>query len=378
MLAPVPLSAEVLALDADHVAEIESEWRALERRSLTLPYLGWDWLAAWVLVYQPKQLAIARVRDEEGQAVALGLIERHRLGRWRFVGAPVTPARGLLCDPSLAEAAWAALTRQLSAQRTGCSILEGEGLPQAVAPVLAGAIRPGPAVYALDLPRSFDEYLSQRKPSARKGLKQKLRRLGRVNGSVTQVEDSNRQPALLDFVDLHRARARAKGLHHPGIDERLAALLAAVGNSPVVTLRLFELVVDGVRAGVTVRIDCGSTAYFYNAGIDPSHGWLGPGLLLELGSIADAIERGLARFDLGPGAYRYKTELGGVESARYDLCWTRPSLEARLLRAAAGTSVTERGRARARALLYRVWSRRAAGGSPPVSGPEGPIRRLPS
>ena len=37
----------------------------------------------------------------------------------------------------------------------------------------------------------------------------------------------------------------------------------------------------------------------------------GPGILLELASIRQAIEEGLDTFDLGPGDYRYKHELGG-------------------------------------------------------------------
>ena len=55
---------------------------------------------------------------------------------------------------------------------------------------------------------------------------------------------------------------------NPGQGLPPGRLLAAVADSRVVSLRLFELVVDGDRAGVTVRIDCGATAYFYNAGID--------------------------------------------------------------------------------------------------------------
>lgn len=372
-LAAGPLRASVVTLGRDQVGGLEPEWRALEQRSLGPPYLTWDWLAAWALVYEPEQLSLARVQDNEGRTVALGLIERQRLGRWRFAGAPVTPVRGLLCDREAGDAPWRALSRHLAAEQAGCWLLDGEGLTEEVAPALAGALRPGAPVYGLDLPGSFDDYLAQRTPTARKGLKQKLRRLQRVHGRVQPVDPAARRPALLDFVDLHRARARAKGAHHPGIDRRLAALLQAVADSRVVSLRLFELMVYGSRAGVTVRIDCESTAYFYNAGIDPSRGWMGPGLLLELGSIADAIERGFSRFDLGPGAYRYKSDLGGRPSPRYELSWTRSSLEGRLLRAAGTASPADRGRARAVALLHRLRSRRrrpgpGAGGGPTAAG----------
>jgi CelD/BcsL family acetyltransferase involved in cellulose biosynthesis len=77
---------------------------------------------------------------------------------------------------------------------------------------------------------------------------------------------------------------------------------------------------------VTVRLDHGATGFFFNAGMDPDAGQLSPGVNLELASIRDAIERGLQRFDLGPGLYRYKSDLGGVTQARYQLVVVSPAL----------------------------------------------------
>ena len=63
--------------------------------------------------------------------------------------------------------------------------------------------------------------------------------------------------------------------------------------------------------GVSVRLDHGTTGYFYNAGFDPAAAAMSPGIVLELVSIRNAIETGLTCFDLGPGDHRYKRDLGG-------------------------------------------------------------------
>jgi hypothetical protein len=168
----------------------------------------------------------------------------------------------------------------------------------------------------MDLPGSFDAYLKDRSPGTRKGLKSKLRRIEREDAAVVPVAAAPSRPRSSASWRCTPG-ARRQGEDHPDVDDRLAALLAALPSGEV-DLRLFELRgSDGAVAGVTVRLDHGGTGYFYNAGIDPDRGTLSPGVVLELASIRDAIDRGLERFDFGPGDYRYKRDLGGVETMRF-------------------------------------------------------------
>lgn len=305
------------------------EWRALTARSSDSHYaLTSEWLGAWARTYEPGPLALLRVGD-----VAIGLLELRRSGRWAFAGGPVTPQRRLLCARGGEDAAWRAVWGWLGQAGRRCAELEAFGLPGGV-PVPQWTRLVGEPSYALGLPASFDEYLAARAPGTRKGLKGKLRRLEREGASVAAVDRADTPRALDRFLDLHARRAAAKGEQHPHVDARLARMLAALPEDGEVALRVFELRAGSSVAGISVRLDHGDTGYFYNAGIDPAHGDLSPGVALELASIHDAIDRGLRRFDLGPGEYRYKRDLGGLPAPRFRATVARRSLPGLALRVA--------------------------------------------
>ncbi len=292
------------------LASVEPTWRRLDRDpDRPSPYLTYDWLAAWVVTYRPDRLALARALDADGATVGLGLIERFGGGRWRFAGRPVTPCRGLRARAGCGEEVWSAFGRWLRAHPRSWSTIDAEGLrtPPSL-PRLRLAAVANPRV---DLPDSFEEYLAERSPTTRKGLKQKLRRAERAGARVVEVEADGRAGALGRWLALHGARAAAKGERHRGMEGPLDRLLLDLGPQGPVRLRVFELRVDGGTVGVSVRLDEGDTGYFYNSGFNPVYGDISPGVILELGSVRQAIEQGLRHFDLGPGDYRYKRDLGG-------------------------------------------------------------------
>ena len=289
---------------------LEASWRSLDERSdRPSPYLTYDWMAAWLAVYRPPRLALVRALEPEGGTVGLGIIEQLTGGRWRFAGRPVTPLRGIQTLPGHREALWSSLGRWLREHPREWATLDAEGLET---PPSLPRLRLAPVANPrLRLAGSFDEYLADRSPTTRKGLKQKLRRAARSGAEVVEVAPPDRERVLEEWLRLHRIRAEAKGEHHPGMDHRVSRLLHAVERGGRLRLRVFELRAEGRTAGVSVRIDHGGTAHFYNSGFDPRHRYISPGILLELASIRHSIEEGLDTFDLGPGDYRYKHELGG-------------------------------------------------------------------
>ena len=315
----MPPSAPVSVEPIDRLEGVEDEWRALER-SLPPDYgLGFDWLSAWARVYAPAALRLVRV-GPPGEPLALALVEERARGRWELAGAPVSGHRGFLAvDQAVA---WDALNGWLRGHPREWALLLAQTVP-AAARALPGVRAREVPLFALDLPASPEAHLAERPAVHRKALKQKLRRLEREGGTVREVEPARHAEALRRFVALHQRRTRAKGERHPQIDERLVELLLALGGD--LTLRAFELAVGDGVAGVTVRLDLRDTAFFYNAGIDPAAARLGPGVLLELASIRDAIDRGLRRYDLGPGDYRYKRDLGGEAHSRFDVAAASPT-----------------------------------------------------
>jgi CelD/BcsL family acetyltransferase involved in cellulose biosynthesis len=294
------------------LADIRDEWLALEAGAETTPYLSFEWLETWESVYRPDRLGVLRVRAGS-ETIAMGLLLLEDGRRLKFAGRPVTPDCRLLCAPEMEVAAWKAVAKML--RRDRWEQLEGRGISREAAGALPrGAVSPL-SWFALKLPGSFDVYLSQRSPGARKGLKGKLRRAAREGTRVHEVPDGERGAALRDFVRLHQERARAKGQHHPAVDELLVRMLGALAER--YRPRLFELVAGERRIGVTVNLETSDTSYFYNAGFDPGWSHVSPGIVLQLASVRDALERGLRWYDLGPGDFRYKHDLGGVNVERY-------------------------------------------------------------
>jgi CelD/BcsL family acetyltransferase involved in cellulose biosynthesis len=294
----VPPGADRLVADLDRPGDLSAlgrEWDALPASAG--PYLCWSWLESWAAIYAPRRLAVARVHDG-ARVRALGLLDMSHPRRWSFAGRPVTSQRGLRCMPGYERAAWDAVGRALGPGVT----LEGEGVP-------ATAVRGEPQPwFALELPTTFGAYLAAQ-PRERRA---RLRRRRRRAPDVSVVGDGERRAALDELVRLHGARAGAKGERHDSVDERFAAMLAAVSDG----VRVLALTTAAGCAGVTARLDGGGAAWWVNGGWDPAAAALSPGLVLELGSIADAIRHGLRRFDLGPGWGRHKLELGGRPVAR--------------------------------------------------------------
>jgi CelD/BcsL family acetyltransferase involved in cellulose biosynthesis len=294
------------------LAEIRDEWLALEAGAEKTPYLSFGWLQTWEAVYRPHRLGVLRVRAGS-EVIGMGLLSLANDRRLQFAGRPVTPDCRLLCVPEMEAAAWKAVAKML---RMGqWERLEGRGISREAAGALPrGSVSPL-SWLALTLPESFDVYLRQRSPGARKGLKGKLRRAAREGTRARTVADSERGAALRDFVRLHQQRARSKGQHHPAVDELLVRMLGTLAEP--YRPRMFELVAGDDRIGVALNLEASDTTYFYNAGFDPEWSHVSPGIILQLASLRDAIERGLRRYDLGPGDFRYKHDLGGVDVGRY-------------------------------------------------------------
>jgi CelD/BcsL family acetyltransferase involved in cellulose biosynthesis len=325
---------DVIPIESAHLDAWEPAWRELEARLPGAPpYVCFDWLSAWVDVYAPQRLAVVRTD------AALGLLELGAGGRWRFAGRPVGSERGMLGG------GWEELGRWLRSHARRWATLEAACMP---AGALPDASRSPVALAAIELPGTFDEYLAGRSSRSRTSYRRALRRAeGEMD--LRPVAEADLEPALADLVALHARRAASVGERHPAIDGRLARLLA---RQPGV--RTLELVHDGRRIGVHVRLDRPGGAWSYTAGIDPDALALGPGVTLELASIRDAIERGLARYDLGPGDQPYKLSLGATFEPRFDLQAASPSVRGRVMGAAVVSSRRARERLPVRTILRRL------------------------
>jgi len=311
-------------IEPEQFDALRERWRELEDRSRAHYATSHQWLSAWIAAYRPRRLVLIEI-TRGTTLIGLGLLERLRGRRLRFAGAPVTPRACLLTDAREDAEAWRALAEHLRHSAMRWSLVQCSGAP-ASALCLPRAVGEPVQEYVIELPEDYDTYFSDRSANMRKSVREKQRRISRT-AEIAEVPSERTPEALREFVRLHHERASDQGERHPSVDARLARLLTALaGQDGDIRVRIFELCVGDRVVGTSIRLDHGDVAYSYNGGFDPAFGRLSPGISLRIASIHHAIATGIRHFDLGPGEYAYKADLGGVPFESHNVVSMSPVL----------------------------------------------------
>jgi len=178
----------------------------------------------------------------------------------------------------------------------------------------------------IDLPSTWDEYVSSLRKKDRHELRRKLRRL-EAAGETQQVElaePAEVEAAMGDFMRLHRMSTPDKNefmtREREQFFSRIAVELAASGFT-----RLCFLEVNGEREATSLSFVCGNVRYLYNSGYNPAQSKLSVGLLNHALAIKSSIEAGHRVFDFMRGNESYKYHLGGIDRQVFALKATRQS-----------------------------------------------------
>jgi len=162
--------------------------------------------------------------------------------------------------------------------------------------------------FVLDLPKSFDAYLS----SLGKSLRSDLVRLESTlfltgRAVIDEISPEQIGPGMDILFELHKRRWRKRGM--PGAFLGRAVQFHkqwAEKASRNGWLRLSVLRLDGEPIGAIYAMALNNTIYYYQAGFDPSKGSVSPGNLLVAHTIRRAIEHGVEHFDFMRGDESYK------------------------------------------------------------------------
>ncbi|NQW21185.1 MAG: GNAT family N-acetyltransferase [Chloroflexi bacterium] len=178
----------------------------------------------------------------------------------------------------------------------------------------------------LELPATWDEYVSSLRKKDRHELRRKLRRL-EAAGDVKQVEltsPADIETSMDDFMRLHRMSTVDKKEFMTHEREqffcKIAVELAREGST-----RLCFLEVNGEREATSLSFVSGNVRYLYNSGYNPAQSNLSVGLLNHALAIKSSIEAGHRIFDFMRGNESYKYHLGGVDRQIFALSATRVS-----------------------------------------------------
>ena len=176
----------------------------------------------------------------------------------------------------------------------------------------------------LELPSSWEEYVSSLSKKDRHELRRKLRRLestGRVHW-YSVPPDEFKPADMGDFVRLHRQSAPDKAGFMTGhMADFFGRLMATFLPSGQALLYFLEL--DGQRIASTICFSFQDEMLLYNSGYDPEYSRLSAGLLLKAFCIDAAISQGKRVFDFLQGSEPYKYDLGGVDAPIYQITLER-------------------------------------------------------
>ena len=159
----------------------------------------------------------------------------------------------------------------------------------------------------LALPSSIAEYYSMIGKKERHELRRKRRRYEEQVGPATLRTDAEGGFGFDEFVRLHRLSPGEKGEFMTGERRRFFARLARQEG-----WRVDYLDRGGVASACLFGWTDGSDYYLYNSSFDPSLQVASPGLVLLIGMIEYAIDKGWAVFDFLKGDEPYKARLGAA------------------------------------------------------------------
>ena len=168
----------------------------------------------------------------------------------------------------------------------------------------------------LQLPRSWEEYVSGRSANFRQQLRRREEALAREGDVALRLAGEATLDGDLDALfALHRARwgSERTDFHDTPFHREVAR--EALGRG---WLRLWLLELDGRPIAAWHGFQVGSVTSYYQAGRDPAYDSRSPGFLLMSHSIRSAIAEGATEYRFGRGdeafKARFATEDPGLES----------------------------------------------------------------
>ncbi len=266
-------------------------------------------------------LQIAVVKRDDGEPVAAATFElKDRLLTW-LGGFDVTDYMGPVGGPE--HRGWSAIELMRAvASRDDWSKADLAGMPthgKWLAPLADAAEETGMAVRVepvdvapfIQLPDSFDLYLSKLDAKLRHEIRRKDRRLRQAHPDVRLVDSTPETIArdLDRFMEMHRSSRGEKGRFMvPGMElffRRIGSTFIADG-----TFRLSFLETEGVKIAAAAGFRWRDRFLLYNSAYDHAYAHDGPGMVLIAELIRSTIEEGYRGFDMLKGDLAYKYRFG--------------------------------------------------------------------
>ena len=177
----------------------------------------------------------------------------------------------------------------------------------------------------MDLPGSWEDYLTGLRKKDRHELRRKLRRLesnSEFKQYAVEIKDESVREDMDEFFRL-MALSRDDKSDFLTQENKEFFVDLALNFSESGKYKLFFMEIDGVRVASCICFDYDGTYLLYNSGYDPEKSSLSVGLLNKALTIQEAISQDIKEYNFLRGTERYKYHLGASDRAVFDLIITR-------------------------------------------------------
>jgi len=170
----------------------------------------------------------------------------------------------------------------------------------------------------LDLPSTWEEYLTTLDKKQRHEVRRKLKRLWEAGNVEHRCVEVGRE--VEDYLNIFLklfslSRDEKASFMNPKMESFFRSLAEAMAEIGLLRLGIIQL--DKVPVAMTMGFDYNDSHYLYNSAYDPQFNYLSVGLLCKVLCLKESIEKGRKKWDFLKGGEPYKYQLGGQEIPIY-------------------------------------------------------------
>lgn len=301
--------------------EEKLEWDQLIEKSSTASFFQTkEWVQVWVKHFPVEMKILGVFEGEEliGLA-AFSLVNEtiHFLGTTPVLGGELVSDFGdIIAKTSYEETVWKEVFAKLKVKKLKADLnyIRGDSPSFPILKEMGGRVEEVDDAPYIDLPNTWDAYVSTLNRHDRHELKRKLKKA--ESEQVTLVLSQNVRSDTDEFFRLMQLSNIQK---KDFLTEKMQAFFRDFIQTFSVqdTLELFFLKKEEKNIGSVILFTYKDAVLLYNSGFDPAFSSLSPGFVLVALTIRHAIEKGRKRFDFLRGNERYKYDLGGRERKLY-------------------------------------------------------------
>jgi CelD/BcsL family acetyltransferase involved in cellulose biosynthesis len=330
------LSARVLR-SVGEIHDISSEWRDLFHRCRATAFQSPDWLLPWIEVFSPEETLFVEVRCGD-RLVGLAPLLIYRRDSERvlaFMGGGVSDYLDLLVDPAFEPQVIFEIVSAVLNAHEEWTVLDLTDLPSNSpllrSPFLKRSAGEHDSCSVLRLSHTREDLLHLLSKRQRANLRNAHSRLERAGGGQVEIATPETLPEFLDdLFTLHTNRWSEQGESGVLDDERVRAFHQSCAPALLQSgrLHLARLRLANRTIAVIHSLFSHETAYCYLQGFDPKFSSLSPGTQLMFSVMADAVARGMRKFDFLRGREAYKQHWRGETKPTFRIQLPRATLAA--------------------------------------------------